>query len=121
MCDLLKKKVHLECSIDELRYAADYLGTKPVVECDPYPNYRGEIFTVLDSLGTDTNYLSKYEKLRDKDIDAMTADDLRVMYTFMLRGERFSDGTIAEYVEDGTLFRLAVRELELFGGGEHRV
>ena len=35
------------------------------------------------------------------------------MYTFILRGERFCDGHIASYIEDGDLLALVERHIEL--------
>lgn len=106
-----KKKAVTICGIDELKAAAEYLRKGPKVECDPYPRYTGDVFTVLNSLGTDVKYGDKYELIKDKDISQMSIDDLRVMYTFILRSERFCDGSIMGYIEDGTILKLLEREI----------
>lgn len=110
---LFKKKSLVNCSIEDLKEAAEYLRQNPEIEVNPYPVYGKEIMTVLDSLGMDTNYLQKHEKIEDKDIGSMSWDDLRVMFTLITRSERFCDGSIAGYVADGTLLKLLERELAL--------
>lgn len=87
-----------------------YLESKPLIEYTPYPQYDKRIYEVLSSLGFDNDYLLKHEELEDKNIYDMNLDDLRAMYTFIERGERFCDGCIAEYVENGTLLELTKRE-----------
>jgi len=103
----------MELSIEKLKEAIKYLEENPEVVFDPYPEYDSKIYDILYSLGTDAEYSSNYEKIEDKDISALTLDELKTMFTFIARGERFCDGHIARYVEDGTLLLLAKRELEL--------
>ncbi len=96
-----------------LAEAAEYLKSRPKVVWNPYPEYEPAVMTVLGSLQTDTDYLRHYEKLKDKAIESMSLTEIATMYTRMLRGERFSDGFIAENIEDGTLYRLVLRHTEL--------
>ena len=91
----------------------EYLKNTKKVIFDPYPNYDKEVFDILSSLGEDFDYQNRYHEIEKKDINNMNLDDLRTIYTFYRRGERFSDGFISQYIEDGSLLKLALRELEL--------
>lgn len=93
--------------------AADYLKKNPKVEFTPYPVYAGEIMDVLGSMEDDKNYAANHDELEGKPIEDMNLKNIATMYTFIVRGERFCDGHIAGYVEDGTLYRLVLRHLEL--------
>ena len=109
-----KRKAASETAdIDSLKAAAEYLKSQPQVACDPYPNYDNRIFDVLGSLPPDYEYLDHYGDLENKAIGDMTLDDLATMYTFIIRGERFCDGHIASFVEDGRLLKLVNRQIEL--------
>lgn len=99
--------------IEILRAAAEYLKDRPKVVFAPYPNYDERVIAALDTLPSDHEYLSHHEKLEDKAIRSMTLDDLATMYTFILRGERFCDGHIASFIEDGRLLELVDRHIEL--------
>lgn len=114
---LYKKKTYKNVDINGLKEAIAYLETNPTVECNPYPQYDGRICTVLNSLGFDDELYSKVEKVKDKPVEAMSLDDLKVMYSFIQRGERFCDGAIKGYVEDGTLLNMARQEMKLLEDG----
>lgn len=113
MFNFLKKNTYKTVDIEALKKAKAYLATNPKVTFDPYPLYDGNIFTVLNSLGTDVKYMEESEKIKDKPIETMSLDNLKTMYTLILRSERFCDGAIAGYVEDGSLEKLVQREIEL--------
>lgn len=91
----------------------EYLQEHKTVECDPYPVYSAEIMAAFDLLKPDRRYLAHYEKLGRKPIAEMDADDIATMLTFIVRGERFSDGHIASFVESGELLELMLRLREL--------
>lgn len=116
MFKFLKKKQRLILDVEKLKEALDYLNTNPKISWDPYPSYDGRIFTVLKSLGIDEMYMQNSEKLENVPIETMSLENLKTMYTFILRGERFCEGTIASYVEDGSLAKMVKREIELSGG-----
>lgn len=97
----------------ELKEIIVYLENKPVIVCDPYPQYNELIYRLLGSLGYDVDYLDKYEEVGNKDIELMDLVDLRVFFTYIVRGERFSEGFIMEYLNNGMLLKLAKREWEL--------
>ena len=98
---------------DRLKEIIKCLKKNSKIEYSPYPQYGAYIYDLLSSLNYDRNYLTKYAKIENKDIDDMTLGDIKVMFTFYTRGERFSDGLIASAIEDGTLLKLAERELKL--------
>jgi len=90
-----------------------YLKENPQVECDPYPNYDRRVTELLSSLGVEEEYQEKFDEASEKPVEEMSLNDLKAMYTFISRGERFCDGHIKAYVEDGTLLRLAERQREM--------
>jgi len=98
---------------DRLSEIIDYLKTNPSVECDPYPSYDKRIIDLLLSIGEEIEYMTKYDLIADKDINEMNLDGLKAFYTFILRSERFCDGSIKAYLEDGTILKLALRQNEL--------
>lgn len=100
-------------NIEELKEAATFLEINPKIQFNPYPSYDGRIYTVLNSLGIDNMYMDNYEEIKDKPIEALSLEDLKTKYTFILRAERFCDGAIARYVEDGSLTKMVKREIEL--------
>ena len=103
----------IQIETDELKAIIDYLKNNPKIEYTTYSQYNDKIYRILESLNFDNNYLSKYPEIENKDISKMTLNDLKVMFTYIVRGERFCEGHIASYVENGTLLKLAERELQL--------
>ena len=99
--------------LDILSRAADYLKDNPKVVFDPYPIYDERVMCVFGTLSEDLNYMADYERLKDVEIETMDIRQIATMYTFVQRGERFCDGHIAAYIENGTLYRLVKRQLEL--------
>ena len=75
----------------------------------PYPIYPECVFDALKILGSDVNYLKYADKVRSKDISRMSLTDLRRLFTYYLRGERFCDGLIVEFVEDGLMLKALER------------
>ena len=113
MFNFLKKKQLKVLDMDELKEAKAYLETNPKILFNPYPSYDSRIYTVLHSLGVDDMYMNNHDKINDKPIETMSLENLKTMYTFILRAERFCDGAIAGYVEDGSLAKMVKREIEL--------
>ena len=101
--------------IERLTEAAAYLKDRPKVTCNPWPEYDPRVMAVF-CLPEDRDYLKNHEKLAGKSIGEMTLHEIAAMYTFITRGERFCDGHIASYIEDGTLYKLVMRHLELLSG-----
>ena len=99
--------------IEILGAAVEYLKEQPKVDFHPYPDYDGRVMAALNTLDPDYDYPKNHEKIADKPIEEMDLKDLSTMYTFIQRGERFCDGHIAGFIEDGTLLKLFTRHIEL--------
>ena len=54
----------------------------------------------------DYNYLDNYKVYKYKKIEELSLEETLSYLTFIIRGEKFSDGHIASYLEDGTIERL---------------
>ncbi|MBR2247867.1 MAG: macro domain-containing protein [Clostridia bacterium] len=72
-------------------------------------NVEGWIYQMYKLDLTDQNYLENYDKIKNKDENNLTIDEILTTFTFYIRGERFSDGTIDSGIKDGTLVRLSER------------
>ena len=99
--------------LEVLRSAAAYLAAKPKVSYNPWPIYPDVVMEALHTLPADYDYLEHHDLLENKPIASMNLDDIATMYTFIQRGERFCDGHIAGFIEDGTLYMLIQRHMEL--------
>ena len=89
----------------------------------PFPIYGKEVddwIGMLYSLKlTDQNYLENYDAIQSRlgtegislkdSIAQLSRDEVLTVMTFIVRKERFCDGTIAHALEDGTLEALCVR------------
>lgn len=113
---LCRKTGNKKADLNVLKMAAEYLESQPKVTMDPYPDYDSRVMAALGTLKSDYQYLEHHSKLEGKAVDKMTLNDLATMYTFILRGERFCDGHIASFIEDGSLLRLINRHIELLEG-----
>lgn len=60
------------------------------------------------------DYREQYKLIQDKAIDELTLSDLKVIFTYMDRGERFCDGLIAvSFIDTGKFEKLYERYLKL--------
>ncbi|WP_433676470.1 DUF6508 domain-containing protein [Microbacterium gorillae] len=79
----------------------------------PYPEYDDVLMKALwaaqDIVGADYDYLDSYERVRAVPLGSVSGAELSTWFTYILRGERFSDGHIAHYVESGELLILLER------------
>ena len=100
---------------EELKHCIAFLEDNPKIEYNPYPCYPAEVFQALDFLESDYEYLEHHEAIvaSGKAIEEYTLDELKTMFTFISRGERFCDGHIATFVENGELLRLLKRLREI--------
>ena len=75
-----------------------------------YPIYSTEVDNWIkkfyDLKLADHNYLDNYEIYRSKKISDLTLEETLSYITFIIRGERFCDGHIASFLEDGTIEQL---------------
>ena len=78
-----------------------------------YADYVDEIFNMIIGDQIIQNYLEMYENIKDKKISDLTLDEIVVYCTFINRGERFCDGFIAKFLDNGILVKLFERYLEL--------
>ena len=99
----------------EIKACIAFLETNPKIEYNPYPCYPTEVTQALGFMGPDYDYLSHFDALMEsgKTIEEYNLDELKTMFTFINRGERFCDGHIASFVENGELLRLLKRLLEM--------
>ena len=83
----------------------------------PFPIYDKEVCSWIDSLYafelTDFDYGENIEKIKGKPIGQLTRDEVLTRMTWLVRGERFCDGLIAEWLENGSLEALCARLQEL--------
>ena len=83
----------------------------------PYPQYDERVFAALQSAmrvsGSDREYLLHIDAIREHPIEEASMTDLATWVTYVMRGERFCDGFIAGFVEDGRLHKMLERLLVL--------
>ena len=83
----------------------------------PFPIYDDEVDEWIKSLYslelTDFNYIENTEKIKDKEIGQLSRDEVLTRMTWLVRGERFCDGLIAEWLENGSLEALCRRLQDL--------
>ena len=83
----------------------------------PYPVYDAETERWIKALYefdlTDKNYIDNIKKIEGKPIEELTRDEVLTRMTWLVRGERFCDGLIAEWLEDGSLEALCRRLQDL--------
>lgn len=93
--------------------------TAPGVRTMSYPIYDSRLMEALcgasELVGTDFGYLSRIDEVRDLSVLAMTQTQLSTFLTWVQRGERFCDGFIAEFVEEGKVLQALRRAAELAG------
>lgn len=83
----------------------------------PYPQYDDVLMKALwaaqNIVGADDDYLASSERVRDVPLGSVSGAELSTWFTYILRGERFSDGHIAQHIESGELLMLLERLLVL--------
>lgn len=97
----------------EIEEALEYLRNNPYVEYIYGQAYDQRVYNVLGSLWLDMDYQHNYRDINEDKLDELTLEQIATYYTFILRSERFADGSIASYINDGTLLRLVKRQAEL--------
>lgn len=85
-----------------------------------YPNYDKRLVEALwgasELVGTDYGYTERVEEVRDLSVPGMTRPQLSTFLTWVQRGERFCDGFIDGFVEDGRVLQALRRAAELERG-----
>lgn len=78
-----------------------------------YADYVDKVFNTIIGDQIIQNYKEIYDNIKDKDIKELNIDEIVAYCTFIRRGERFCDGHIAGYLDNGILVKLYERYLEL--------
>lgn len=78
-----------------------------------YADYVDKIFRLVVGDKIVENYKEIYEKIEQKDINKLSKDELVAYFTYIERGERFCDGHIAKFLDNGIFVKLYERYLEL--------
>lgn len=86
-------------------------GTESGVWQVGYPRYPEGIFDIFQLMESDPQYRRNMDKIRMQKlrISELSLSQIQTYLTFLHRGERFCDGTIAEAVNDGRLLTLLLR------------
>ena len=75
-----------------------------------FPLYDEEVKKWIDEFYrlklSDHNYLDNYKTYKNKKIDDLSLEETLSYITFIIRGERFCDGHIASFLENGTIEKL---------------
>lgn len=113
---------HKKVDINVLTKAIAYLeeGHEVSPRLSDVPDY---VLEPLDFFAPDYEYLKHHDKMQEKGItpDMMDMDDIRTMFTFFNRGERFSYGFTASIINDGELLSVYRRLKELSAPGKSKV
>jgi len=78
-----------------------------------YADYVDKVFDAIIGDKIVQNYMEIYEQIKDKEIKDLTLDEIVAYCTFIRRGERFCEGHIAGFLDNGILVKLYERYLEL--------
>lgn len=71
------------------------------------------VMAALDVTGSDYEYIDRIETVRQMPIRSSSSRELSTWFTYLFRGERFSDGHIERFILSGELQALFERLLEL--------
>ena len=75
-----------------------------------YPLYDQEVTNWIQEFYrlklSDFNYLHNYEIYKKKEIEELSLEETLSYITFIIRGERFCDGHIASFLENGVIEKL---------------
>lgn len=111
------KKYAKKIDKDVLLKAIEYLEAphEVSVELAEVPDY---VLRPLGFFDTDVNYLKNHDRIKEEciGVDQMGLDDIRTMFTFFNRGERFSTGFTAEIINNGELLSVYKRLEEISEG-----
>ena len=82
-----------------------------------YPIYNENVNGWIDQMYKynlmDLDYLDNYDSVKNKNLDILSIDEILTIYTYYIRGERFSNGLIDSGIKDGTLVKLSKRLKEI--------
>ncbi len=79
----------------------------------PFPMYSDEVDNWIKMFYelnlSDYNYIENFNYIKDKKIEELSPFEILSYYTHIIRAERFGDGIIASYLENGKLEKLQQR------------
>ena len=78
-----------------------------------YADYIDKIFELVIGDKIIQNYMEIYRKIENKEIKNLTLDEIVAYFTFIRSGERFCDGHIAKFLDNGIFKELFERYLVL--------
>ena len=78
-----------------------------------YADYIDKIFEYVIGDKIIQNYMEIYKQIENKEIRDLSLDEIVAYFTFIRRGERFCDGHIAKFLDNGIFIKLFERYLEL--------
>ena len=82
----------------------------------PFYDYSEHVYQIFDLVIGDViikNYSDVYKKIKDKDISKLKLKEIIAYFTFIRRGERFCDGHISNFLDNGIFLKLYERYLEI--------
>ena len=80
-----------------------------------YPEYPKEIYVLLESIEPCFDYEKKAKRLLEiTNMEVLDYEDLRVLFTYLLRGEKFCDGLILSFIKNGKLLAWASRLAQIY-------
>ena len=111
---LLTESIELLCRVRKIPW-------EPMKETEDgvwqvgYPLYPDGLFDIFQMMETDRQYRRNMDKIRKQKLrfSEMSLSQIQTYLTYLCRGERFSEGVVAEAVEDGRLLKLLLRIQEL--------
>lgn len=78
-----------------------------------YIQYDFCFYDLVKKLGPDYEYAKHIETVKQKPIAELTLAEIATHFTWLERGERFCDGLIASYIDNGTVTQLLEKLIEL--------
>jgi len=80
-----------------------------------YVSYHPEITSLFNYFSSNCkDYRKNIEKIKLKEISKLKLKEVDNYLTFIYRGERFSEGFISTFIDNGILLKLLNRLLEIF-------
>ncbi len=111
-----RAQVHTLIELLRTDYEVEWTPSKKLpngAQTLPYPSYDGRVRAglqaALELVGTDFNYPDHKDRRDPRRIEVASRDDLSTWVTFIMRGERFCDGHIGGYIENGLLLQILER------------
>lgn len=89
------------------------IGDLVIQESNPGSQLKKFIEYIYDSNLLDLEYVENFKKIKDKNIEEYTYEEVLTALTKIIRGDRFISGELYNCVKNGTMLRLVERLYEL--------